>query len=71
MMLLIGCQLGLDPFKEVSSSIYGGATYGQLVFCQQISSSRSCPNGSDVSADFELGADFESSMTVCHLTFVH
>ena len=64
-------QLGLDPFKEVSPSIYGGATYAQPEFCQQISSSRSCPYGSDVSADFESGPDFESSMTVCHLTFVY
>ena len=66
MMLIIGCQLRLDPFK-------GDGLVQRLVqrLVQQMSSSRSCPYGSEVSADFESGSDFESSMTVCHLTFVH
>ena len=68
MLLVIGCQLRL---KEVPPSIYGDATYGQLEFCQLILSARSCTYGSEVAADFESGSDFESSMTVCQLTFVH
>ena len=54
MMLIIGCQLGLDPFK-------GDGLVQRLVqrLVQQMSSSRSCPYGSEASADFEWSSDLD------------